>query len=66
MHPEDLHAARIPGVDHTLLKSMLLLHDVSSRNGLGMVSAAHTEADLRHSADALRDVLVQLRHAGLA
>ena len=58
--PEDLVAARIPGVDGSLLKSMLLLHDVSCRNGLGMVSAAHTEVDLETAADALGVVLLRL------
>ena len=61
--PEDLVATRIPGVDGSLLKSMLLLHDVSCRNGLGMVSTAHTAQDLATAGEALEAVLRRLRSA---
>jgi len=62
--PEEILARRPPGVDGALLKSMLLLRDVSSRNGLGMISAAHTEDDLRTAGAALAEVLRRLRDVG--
>jgi glutamate-1-semialdehyde 2,1-aminomutase len=62
--PETLLEARPAGVDPGLLKSMLLLRDVSSRNGLGMVSSAHAERDLARAGDALEGVFGELRAAG--
>jgi hypothetical protein len=57
--------ARPPGVDPGLLKSLLLLRDVSSRNGLGMVSSAHAEDDLTLAGEALEAVLGELRSVGV-
>lgn len=62
--PEDLLEVRPPGVDPGLLKSMLLLRDVSARNGLGTVTTAHTEDDLAIAGAALQDVFRELRTAG--
>jgi len=63
--PEDLVANRHPFVGERLLKSVLLLEDVSSRSGLGAISLAHTEEDLRRTLDGYRAALRRLQAARL-
>jgi glutamate-1-semialdehyde 2,1-aminomutase len=62
--PEDVTASR-PPVDDGLLKSVLLLEDVSVRSGLGAVSTAHSESDLDRTLDGFRAAFQRLRRAGL-
>jgi glutamate-1-semialdehyde 2,1-aminomutase len=63
--PEDLATSRSP-VDERLLKSVLLLEDVSIRSGLGAISTVHTDADLERTLDGFASALGRVRRAGLA
>ena len=64
--PEDLAAGAHPLIGENLLKSVLLLEDVSTRSGLGAVSLAHDEDDLARTLEGYRAGLDRLRRAGLA
>jgi glutamate-1-semialdehyde 2,1-aminomutase len=63
--PEELAERRHPVIDGALLKSVLLLHDVSTRTGLGALSTAHTPDDIDRTLDAYRGALERLRKAGI-
>lgn len=63
--PEDLAAHRHPAIDGALLKSVLLLHDVSTRTGLGALSTAHTQEDLDRTLDGYRAALERMNRAGV-
>jgi len=63
--PEDLAERGHPLVGERLLKSTLLLEDLSVRSGLGAISLAHTEEDLDRSLESIRAGLDRLRRAGL-
>jgi glutamate-1-semialdehyde 2,1-aminomutase len=62
--PEELAASRHPLVSERLLKSTLLLEDLSTRSGLGAVSTAHDAADLERTLEAMRAGLARLARAG--
>jgi glutamate-1-semialdehyde 2,1-aminomutase len=63
--PEELAARRHPLLDERLLKSVLLLHDVSTRTGLGALTTAHTTADVDATVTAYAAAFARLREAGL-
>ena len=64
--PDDLVAAAHPWISERLLKSTLLLEDVSTRSGLGAISLAHGDEDLTRTLEGYRAALDRLRKAGLA
>jgi glutamate-1-semialdehyde 2,1-aminomutase len=63
--PEDLAERAHPVLDERLLKSTLLLEDLSVRSGLGAISAAHTEEELDRTLEGIRAGFDRLRRAGL-
>lgn len=63
--PDELSRRRHPWIGERLLKSLMLLHDVSTRNGIGAVSLAHDEADVELTLGAFRESLAELDAAGL-
>jgi glutamate-1-semialdehyde 2,1-aminomutase len=63
--PEELAEGRHPTIDERLLKSTLMLEDLSVRSGLGAISAAHTEEDVDRTLEGIRAGLDRLRRAGL-
>ena len=63
--PEDLLGARHPTVDGKLLKSVLLLHDLSVRSGLGALTTAHDDDAIDRTVARFEDGLGRLRGAGL-
>lgn len=63
--PEELAARRHPILDDRLLKSVLLLHDVCTRTGLGAVTTAHTVEDVDRTVEAYGLAFERLRQAGL-
>jgi glutamate-1-semialdehyde 2,1-aminomutase len=62
---EELAGAAHPWIAERLLKSVLLLEDVSSRSGIGGISTVHTDADLDHTLEGFRAALDRLKKAGL-
>lgn len=64
--PEDMVDRAHPLIDERLLKSVLILHDVSTRNGLGAISTAHDEDALDRTLDRYRAALAHLRAGGVA
>jgi glutamate-1-semialdehyde 2,1-aminomutase len=63
--PEQLAAGAHPTLDEALLKSALLLEDVSIHYGVGALSTAHTEDEIEATGAALARVLERVRRAGL-
>jgi glutamate-1-semialdehyde 2,1-aminomutase len=63
--PQELTERQLPGVDERLLRSVLLLHDLSTRTGLGGVSLAHDDDDVARTLAAFEAGLGRLRGAGL-
>ena len=63
--PERLAERRHPALSGALLKSVLLLYDVSTRNGLGALSTAHEPRDLERTVEGYRAALRRIRDAGL-
>ncbi len=63
--PEELAERRHPLVTERLLKSTLLLEDLSTRSGMGAVSTAHDGADLERTLAAMGAGLTRLKRAGL-
>jgi glutamate-1-semialdehyde 2,1-aminomutase len=63
--PEDLAERAHPLIGERLLKSTLMLEDLSVRSGLGAISTTHTEEELDHSLEAVRAGLDRLRRADL-
>lgn len=63
--PEELAQRRHPRIDEGLLKSTLLLYDLSTRSGLGAISTAHTERDLDQTVESYRLAFRRLNDAGL-
>jgi glutamate-1-semialdehyde 2,1-aminomutase len=64
--PEDLAGTPHPAIGERLLKSVLLLEDVSSRSGLGAISTAHSGEDLDRTLEGFRAAFERLKRAGLA
>jgi glutamate-1-semialdehyde 2,1-aminomutase len=64
--PDDLVTWKHPLIGERLLKSVLLLEDVSTRSGLGGISLAHDDDDLTHTLNGYRAALKRLRDAGLS
>jgi len=62
---EDLAGAAHPWITERLLKSVLLLEDLSSRSGIGAISMAHTDEDLDRTLEGFRAGLARLKQAGL-
>ncbi len=65
MGPESLAAGLHPVLDEGLLKSTLLLEDVSTRAGGGAVSTAHSEPDLEQTLDGFRAAFRRFAEAEL-
>ena len=63
--PEDLAETSHPFIDERLLKSSLMLEDVSVRSGLGAISTAHDEEHLEQTLEGFRAVFRRVRRAGL-
>ncbi len=63
--PEELAQVAHPYVTERLLKSVLLLEDLSTRSGLGAVSLAHGDEELARTLDGYRAALARLKAAGL-
>jgi glutamate-1-semialdehyde 2,1-aminomutase len=63
--PEEMAQRADPLLDDDLLKSLLLLHGVSVRTGLGALSTAHTEDDIGRTLDGFEEAFERLRCAGL-
>ena len=63
--PEDLAHRAHPFLDDDLLKSVLMLHGVSVRTGLGALSTAHGAADFALTLDGFGAAFERLRRAGL-
>ena len=63
--PEDLAERGHPLIGERLLKSTMMLEDLSVRSGLGAISAAHTEEELDRTLEGVRAGLDRLRRAGL-
>lgn len=63
--PEELTARAHPLVSERLLKSTLLLEDLSTRSGLGAVSVAHGDDDLERTLSSVAAGFARLSAAGL-
>lgn len=63
--PEGLVSTAHPRISERLLKATLLLEGVSTRSGLGALSAAHTEPELARTLDAFRAAFARLSRAEL-
>lgn len=64
--PEEMVDRRHPLIDERLLKSVLILHDVSTRNGLGAISTAHDDESMDRTLAGYREALDHLRAGGVA
>jgi glutamate-1-semialdehyde aminotransferase len=63
--PEELVERGHPLIDERLLKSVLLLEDLSTRSGIGAISTAHSEQDIERTLDAVRAAFRRLGGAEL-
>ena len=63
--PEELARGRHPLIGECLLKSLLLLEDVSTRSGVGAISTEHTDANVDKTLEGYRAVFDRLKRAGL-
>jgi glutamate-1-semialdehyde 2,1-aminomutase len=63
--PEELVERGHPLIDERLLKSVLLLEDLSTRSGLGALSTSHTNEDLERSLQSVRAAFHRIKKAGL-
>jgi len=63
--PEEMASRAHPFLDDDLLKSVLLLHGVSVRTGLGALSMAHAEDDIKLTLDGFGAAFERLGRAGL-
>ncbi len=63
--PEEMAQRAHPFLDDGFLKSLLMLHGVSVRTGLGALSTAHSEADLERTVDGFGSAFERLGGAGL-
>lgn len=63
--PEELAERAHPLVGERLLRSVLMLEDVSVRSGLGAISAAHSPQEIERTLESFRDAFRRLRRAGL-
>jgi glutamate-1-semialdehyde 2,1-aminomutase len=63
--PEDLAERSHPRLGERLLKSTLMLEDVSCRSGLGAISTAHTEEDVERTLEGVRAAFDRFASAGL-
>ncbi len=63
--PEELAARRHPAIDASLLKSVMLLEGVSTRNGIGAVSTAHGDAEVDRTLAGFEAALARMKAAGL-
>ncbi len=63
--PEDLAEATHPVLGERLLKSILLLEDVSIRSGLGAISTTHDDEHLERTLEGFRAAFHRVRRAGL-
>jgi glutamate-1-semialdehyde 2,1-aminomutase len=63
--PDALAAGSHPLIGERLLKSTLLLEDVSTRSGLGAISTAHGEEHLDRTLEGFRAALGRFEDAGL-
>lgn len=63
--PQELSERQHPAVDERLLRSVLLLHDLSTRTGIGAVSLAHDDEDIARTLVTYEAGLDRLRAAGL-
>ena len=63
--PEELAAGAHPLIGHGLLRSALMLEDVSGHLGIGAISTAHTEVDLDRTLQGVGAVFHRFRQAGL-
>ncbi len=64
--PEGLAEGSNPKVSERLLKSILMLENVSVRSGVGAISTAHTEEDLDRTLESIRAAFDRFKKAGLA
>ena len=65
LSPEEMARRAHPFLDDDLLKSVLMLHGVSVRTGLGALSTAHAAEDFRRTLDGFGAAFERLRRAGL-
>jgi glutamate-1-semialdehyde 2,1-aminomutase len=63
--PEEMVAREHPFLDDDLLKSVLMLHGVSVRTGLGALSTAHTADDLARTLEGFGAAFERLQRVGL-
>jgi glutamate-1-semialdehyde 2,1-aminomutase len=63
--PEELLERGHPLIDERLLKSVLLLENVSTRSGLGALSTAHTDDDLERTLVGIRAAFHGIKKSGL-
>lgn len=65
-NPDAIAARAHPTIDERLLKSVMLLEDVSTRTGIGGLSTAHTDEDIDRTLEGLRAAFARFKRAGLA
>ncbi len=63
--PEDLVQDAHPLITERLLKSVLLLEELSTRSGLGALSLAHDDRYMDRTIDGYRAALARMKRAGL-
>ncbi len=63
--PEEMAKRAHPFLDDGFLKSVLMLHGVSVRTGLGALSTAHGAEDFKRTLDGFSAAFERLRRAGL-